>query len=96
MWPTYLCSQVALRQPLTVLAPRAVFEQDLPVIVGRFDAHEFRNAIKIGDVPGCKGGAGDQVVQGPTDVDHHLTGRSFLKAVIWQFGHQDFDHICGC
>lgn len=70
--------------------------QDLPVVMGCFDGHEFRNAIKIGDVPGCKGSKGDQVVQGPTDVDHHLTGRAFLKAVIWQFGHQNFHRICGC
>lgn len=77
-------------------APRGGLEWDLPVVMGRFDAHEFWNAVEIRDVAGCQGRAGDQVVQGPADVDHHFAGRGFLKAVVRQFGHQNFHHICGC
>lgn len=59
----------------------------LPVVMGSFDAHQFWQAIKIRDVAGCQGTARDQVVQGSTDVDHHLAGWSFLKAVVRQLGH---------
>lgn len=53
--------------------------------MGRLDAHQLREAIEIRNVTGCQGTAGDQAIEGSTDVDHHLAGWCFLKTITRQF-----------
>lgn len=64
--------------------------------MGRLDAHQFWNTIEVGNVSGSQGAAGDQVIEGPADVDYHLTGRGVLKTVTGQPGHQNVHHALGC
>lgn len=61
--------------------------------MGCLDGHQFWQAIEVQDVTGCQGTAGDQVIEGSTDVDHHLTGWCFLKTIVGQLRHQDSNHV---
>lgn len=60
------------------------------------DAHQFREAVEVTNVPGCLGTFGNQVIKGSTDVDHHLTGGCCLKAVTGQLGHQNIHRVLSC
>lgn len=60
-----------------------------------FDADQFGQAVKEGDVPGGHGAAGHQVIENAADVDHHLAGGILLVAITGQLGHQVVDHLCG-
>lgn len=64
--------------------------------MGGFDAHQFGQAIEIRNVTGCQEAAGDKVIKGSTDVDHHLAGRLFLQAITRQLGHQHIHRVFGC
>lgn len=64
--------------------------------MGRLDAHQFRKAIIVNDVTGSQGTAGNQVIERSTDVDHHLTGGCFLKAIIGQLGHKHIHRAPSC
>lgn len=61
-----------------------------------FDADQFGQAVKEGDVPGSHGAAGHQVIENTADVDHHLTRGILLVAITGQLGHQVVYHLCGC
>lgn len=61
-----------------------------------FDANQFRQTIKEGDVSGRQVAAGHQVVEDAADVDHHLAGGLLLVSVSRELGHQDVHHFCGC
>lgn len=61
-----------------------------------FDAHQFRQAVKEGDVSGGQVTAGHQVVENAADVDHHFAGRLLLVPVGRELGHQAVHRFCGC
>ena len=63
--------------------------------MGRFDAYQLGQAVEVGDVPGGDLAAGHQVVECPTDVDHHVTGWLCLLPVTGKLAHQVVDHLCG-
>lgn len=64
--------------------------------MGCLDADQLGQAVEKGNVPGCQGAAGDQVVEGPAYVDHHLAARRFLVAIFGQLRHQNLHHVRGC
>lgn len=68
----------------------------VPAVVGRLDAHQFGDAVEVTDVAGCRGAAGDQVVEGSAEVDHHVAGWHFLQAVCGKLGHQKPHHVLSC
>ena len=59
------------------------------------DAHQLGEPIEEADVSGGQGTAGHQVVEDPTDVDHHLAGGLLLGPVAGQLGHQVVHHLGG-
>lgn len=61
----------------------------------RLDAHQLDQTIEEGDVSCSHHAAGHQVVEGSTDVHHHITGRLLLAAIGGQFGKQGIYHLCG-
>lgn len=64
--------------------------------MGGLDAHQFWKAIEVSDVTSCHRAAGDQVIEGSTDVDHHLAGRHLLKTITGQLRHQNVHHVFSC
>lgn len=64
--------------------------------MGRLDANQFWQSMEIWNVAGCKGTGGDQVIESPTYVDHHLAGWCFLMTIPGQLWHQNLHHISSC
>lgn len=50
------------------------FQTPGAVIVGCFDPHQFWKSIEESNVTGCQGATRHQVIEGPTDVNHHFAG----------------------
>lgn len=64
----------------------------LPAVMWHLYAHQFWETIEVSDFMGCQRTDGDQVIQSPAGVDHHLSGGLCLKAVSGQLGDQDAHH----
>ncbi len=51
----------------------------------RLDAHQLGQTTEVGDVSCSYHAAGHQVVEGSTDIHHHVTGRFLLATIGGQF-----------
>lgn len=59
------------------------------------DAHQFWQAIKLGDVSGCTHAASHQVIENTADVDHRFAGGKLLISIHRQFIHQCVHSLFG-
>lgn len=80
---------------MTESSPRYLTDHS-PVVMRLFDANQFRQAVKEGDVSGGQVTAGHQVVENAADVDDHIVGGLLLVSVGRKLGHQGVHHFCGC